>query len=102
MNPSSVTLCVLLWPHEGRAEALAAYEDQVLVLVADHGGQVLQRARTVGAPGEGEPQEVHLIEFPDEAALDAYLVDPRRTRMSGQRDAAIARTQVLRVTLDAP
>ena len=47
----SLTLCVLLWARPGAADALAAYEDQVLNLVPKHGGQVLQRARSNGEPG---------------------------------------------------
>ena len=91
----SVDLCVLLWPHRGQEEALIAYEDEVLALVPEHGGPVLQRVRSVD--GDGGPFEMHLIRFPDQAAFDAYLADPRRAEMADQRDAAIARTEVQRV-----
>jgi uncharacterized protein (DUF1330 family) len=97
----SVDLCVLLWPRDGMASALVAYEDDVLELVAEHGGAVLQRVRTRpsddDAAGSDPPFEVHVIRFPDQAALDAYLADPRRTAMADRRDEAIARTEVLRV-----
>ena len=93
----SLTLCVLVWPHEGREAALIEYEDKVLRLVPEHGGRVLERARTTGAPDE--PLEVHVLEFPSEAALNEYMHDDRRTRLSGDRDRSIARTQVLRVEL---
>ncbi len=92
-----VTLCVLLWAHPGRDDELVAYEDRVLPLVAGHGGRVRERARSDGT--DGAPLEVHLIEFPSEAAFEAYLVDDRRAAMAAERDAAIARTQVLRVEL---
>lgn len=91
----TVDLCVLLWPHRGREEALIAYEDEVLSLVPEHGGTVLQRVRS--ADGDGGPLEVHLIRFPDQAAFDGYLADPRRTAMADRRDSAVARTEVLRV-----
>ncbi len=93
-----ITLCVLLWPNEGRERELLAYEDKVLTLVPDHGGRVVQRFRT--QPGSGpltQPFEVHVIEFPSEASLDAYLTDDRRTTLAQSRDRAIARTEVLRV-----
>jgi hypothetical protein len=41
----SVTLCVLLWAREGRDADLTRYEDQVLGLVGDHDGRVLQRVQ---------------------------------------------------------
>jgi len=92
-----VTLCVLCWARDGCAAELVAYEDRVLALVPDHGGRVLQRARTAGE--RGEPLEVHLLQFPSEAALDAYLGDERRAALAADREAAIDRTQILRVEL---
>jgi len=93
-----VTLCVLLWAREGREADLGAYEDHVLSLLAEHGGQVIQRARTVAGNG-GEPTEVQLLRFASEAALDGFMHDGRRAALAGQRDAAIDRTDVLRVQL---
>jgi uncharacterized protein (DUF1330 family) len=94
----TVDLCVLLWAHDGQEAALVAYEDEVLALVPAHGGSVLQRVR---ARHEGvetaQPFEVHVIRFPDQAAFDGYLADPRRAELADRRDAAIARTEVQRV-----
>jgi uncharacterized protein (DUF1330 family) len=93
----SVTLCVLLWAWAGREAELVEYEDAVLPFVADHGGAVLHRARTHGE--RDEPNEVHLIQFPSETALDDYIKDPRRAALAGVRDQAIERTQLLRVDI---
>ena len=92
-----LTLCVLLWAQPGAEDALIAYEDRVLALVPEHGGRVLQRARSSGA--DGQPLEIQLIEFPSAAALDAYMTDGRRTSLAAERDRAIARTQVIDVDL---
>jgi hypothetical protein len=93
----AVTLCVLLWAREGRAADLVSYEDRVLQLLPDHGGKVLQRARTDGEPGQ--PLEVQLLQLPSEEALAGYMADERRAALSGDRDAAVDRTEVLRVDL---
>jgi uncharacterized protein (DUF1330 family) len=93
----AVTLCVLLWARHGRGADLIAYEDRVLRFVADHGGRVLQRARTAGEAGQ--PLEVQLVQFPSEDALGDYMADERRGALSADRDAAIERTEVLRVDL---
>ena len=47
---------------------------------------------------DGDPLEVQLIEMPDEAALANYLEDPSRSDLARlhDRDAVIARTQLLR------
>ncbi len=93
----TVTLCVLLWAREGRKAELISYEDRVLQLLPDHGGRVLQRARAAGEAGQ--PLEVQLVQFPSEEALTGYMTDARRVALSSVRDAAIERTEVLRVDL---
>ena len=87
----------MLWPNPGAAAALVEYEDKVLDLLATHGGRVLQRARTDGA--NDAPLEIHVLEFPSQAALDDYLGDERRTVFADARETAIARTEVFSVDL---
>jgi uncharacterized protein (DUF1330 family) len=94
---AAVTLCVLLWAQPGADDDLVAYEDKVLELVPEHGGQVLQRARSSGTGGQ--PLEIQLLEFPSAQALDAYQGDGRRQAMTEERTRAIARTDVIEVQL---
>jgi hypothetical protein len=91
----AVTLCVLLWAREGAEQGLIEYEDAVLPLVRAHGGRVRERVRTDGA--DGAPFEVHLLEFPSNDALDAYMQDPQRLARADARERAIERTEVYRV-----
>ncbi|WP_425955668.1 hypothetical protein [Xylanimonas sp. McL0601] len=94
-----LTLCVLLWPLPGQDDALTAYEDAVLALLPDHGARLVSRVRRTasdGPAGDG-PLEVQVIELPSGEALAAYMADPRRTALAVDRDAAIARTQILDV-----
>jgi uncharacterized protein (DUF1330 family) len=99
----SVVLCVTLWPNPGHEETLVSYEDSVLALLPEHGARVVARVRAEtsaeGEAGDGHPLETQIIELPDQAALDAYLADPRRGAASDVRDRAIARTEIQRVTL---
>ena len=87
-----VTLCVLLWAREGQVDALVAYEDSVLPLIEDHGGHVVFRGRS-SEQAEG-PTEVHVLVYPSQDALDAYMHDERRVAMTAQREQAIARIDV--------
>ncbi|MEE6140414.1 hypothetical protein SKC41_29390 [Mycobacterium sp. 050128] len=86
---------VLLWCHPGMEEALIAYEDSVLRWVSEHGGTVLQRARSDGA--EGRPLEIQLFEWASQSAMDGFMADPRRTALVADRDRAIARTEIVPV-----
>ena len=90
-----VTLCVLLWARAGAEPGLIEYEDAVLQLVPVHGGRLRERVRTDGA--DGAPLEIHVLEFPSEDALDAYMQDPQRLAMADARDRSIERTEVHRV-----
>ena len=95
-----VNLCVLLWAHEGREAELSAYEDQVLGLLPEHDGHVIQRARTMAVKDDdSEPTEVQFLRFASEAALDGYLRDARREALADQRKAAVAMTEVMRIQL---
>ena len=105
MPETPVVNCVLLWAKPGMEGALSSYEDKVLRLVGEHGGRVVERGTVLpGSQYDGEPPaEVQLLEMPSEASLDAYVNDPRRLAMTGERDAAIARTDLFRIrrhTLD--
>ncbi|WP_328530807.1 hypothetical protein OG984_06635 [Nocardioides sp. NBC_00368] len=89
-----ILLCCLLWAHDGEADALHAYEDRVLQLIQEHGGEVVQRAL---ADTPGQPDEVQLFRFPRQSSLDGYLNDERRTSLAADRDAAVARTELFPV-----
>ena len=93
----AVTLCVLVWARLGKVVELASYEVRVVALLPDHGGRLLQLFRPVG--GRDDPSEVQLLQFPGEDALDAFMADERRTALRDERDAAVGRTEVLRVNV---
>jgi hypothetical protein len=95
----TIQLCVLLWARPGAADAMAAYEDTVLALLAEHDGRLVQRARTLPGGPDGAPDETQVIEFTGQAGYDGFLADPRRAALSADRDAAIARTELYPVAL---
>jgi hypothetical protein len=89
-----IDLCVMLWAVAGRLDELTRYEDTVLVLVADHGGVVVNRLRNLGDEG---PSEVQVLHFPSQASLDSYMNDSRRLALADDRDRSVGRTEVLSV-----
>jgi uncharacterized protein (DUF1330 family) len=89
------TLVALLWPRPGHEQQLVEYEDAVLALLPTYGCRVVERVRrTDDTDG---PFEVQIIEYPDEEAVAAYMVDPARLALAETHARAIERTQVVRV-----
>ncbi len=96
-SAAPILLCCLLWAQPGQEAELTAYEDQVLAFVPAHDGAVLQRAISDGA--DGRPHEIQIYRFADQSAFEAYLGDPSRAKLTGERDLVIARTEVFPVAL---
>lgn len=91
-----MTVCALVWASPGCAGDLARYEDDALALLPYHGGVALQRLWGTGE-GPDDPTEVHLLRFPSEADLQAYLADPRRAALAERRNKAVARGRLIRL-----
>ena len=88
------TLVAMLWPHPGQEQALINYEDAVLALLPTYGCRVVSRVRrTDDTDG---PFETQIIDYPDDAAIAAYMVDPARVALADAHARAIERTQVVR------
>ena len=92
-----LTLCCLLWAHPGTESDLVAYEDRVLALLPEHGIELVVRA--IGDGGDARPIETQVYRIPDQAALDAYMADPRRAALADERERVIARTELFPVVL---
>jgi uncharacterized protein (DUF1330 family) len=73
-----VTILFVGHATEAQAAAAAAYEDDVLPLLADHGAELLYRGRRSDGQDPSLPIEVHLIRFPSRGAYGDFLADARR------------------------
>lgn len=92
-----VTLCCLLWAHDGMSTGLTTYEDRVLALIPEHGGQVVQRV--LGEGLHGDPHEVQILRFTSQEMLDSFLADPRRVALASERDRVIKRTELFPIRI---
>ncbi|ALG29513.1 hypothetical protein [Glutamicibacter halophytocola] len=91
-NINGLSLCCLLWARDGEAAGLQAYEDRVLALIPEHGGQVVQRVQSIS--DAAAPGEVQIFRFPSQSSFDSYLSDPRRLALSEERDRVVSRTEL--------
>jgi len=73
----------------------AAYEDAVLPLLTDYGARVVYRGRRVAGQDADLPFEVHLLWFPNRAALAGYLGDDRRAELLARFGEVFTQKQVV-------
>jgi antibiotic biosynthesis monooxygenase (ABM) superfamily enzyme len=92
MSDSRITLIVSLWLEQPDVAAFEAFERQAAAVMARHGGRIESVVRCSG--DAGEPFEVHVVTFPNAAALAAYRGDPRMADLRPLRERLIARTQI--------
>jgi uncharacterized protein (DUF1330 family) len=86
----------LVYLHPGKDDAFHEFEDTVLPLLTKYGGELLLRLRpsaeSVVAGSLEAPYEVHLVRFPDDAALAAYARDDERERVLSLKKEAVRAT----------
>jgi antibiotic biosynthesis monooxygenase (ABM) superfamily enzyme len=94
-------ILVRLWVRSGHEAEFEAYERKVARIMARYGGVIECAIRTSKAPdgGPDEPFEIHVLKFPNKDRYDAYLKDPERLSLAGERAGIIAKTDSLVGTL---
>jgi uncharacterized protein (DUF1330 family) len=75
-------------------EAFRDYERRAAAIMERHGGRI-ERAVTLRPNGEDQFfREVHVVFFPDEAALNSYRDDPEFKALAPLRESCIAATEI--------
>lgn len=88
----AVTYLMLARLPEGRLSAFDAYETAVLPLLAEHGGRLERRLRTLD-----DRVEAHLVSFPSDEDFAAYRGDPRRSSAAPLLESSGAAIELLAV-----
>ncbi|MFF4685083.1 hypothetical protein [Streptomyces sp. NPDC001307] len=88
----AVTYLMLARLPEGRLDAFDAYESAVLPLLAEHGGRLERRLRTLD-----DRVEAHLVSFPGDEDFAAYRADPRRSSAAPLLESSGAAIELLAV-----
>jgi hypothetical protein len=88
----AVTYLMLARLPEGQLAAFDAYESAVLPLLAEHGGRLERRLRTLD-----DRVEAHLVSFPSDEEFAAYRADPRRSSAAPLLESSGAAIELLAV-----
>jgi len=82
-----IQIVVLLYVGPGGIEALRAHEAEMAPIISRHGGQIVSASRP-SAPRPGDPDEIHILQFPDMQAFEDFGKDPdNRSKMEQRRHA---------------
>ena len=92
-----ISVCVMYWAKPNTGTGLSCYLDDVLDLIAEHGGVVLQRGVTDAS--DDQPLEVHILQFESEDVLENFMGDKRRVAFAPERERVIARMEIMRMTM---
>ena len=93
-----ITLTQLVYINPGEEATFEEFESYALPLIERHNGRLLLRIK----PGDGsqiagsweQPDEIHLVEFDEEADFHAFMVDEERRKYLHLREKAI-RTAII-------
>jgi antibiotic biosynthesis monooxygenase (ABM) superfamily enzyme len=89
----TVTVVVLLYVRSGEEAEFRAYERKANAILAEYGGSIENVVTPYATAGDiATPDEVQILNFPDQSALAAYQSDPRMLALRSRRDRAIAST----------
>ena len=92
MPLSSVTLVLIARIPPDGVSTFAAYEDNVLPLLAEHGGVLQRRLRSANGL-----VEIHVVCFPSALAFEKFREDPRRAQHAPKLEASGAHIELLEV-----
>ena len=90
----SVLVVALLTVRRERADEFRRFEAAASRIMARHGGAIERTVVLDAAPADETFRELHLVRFPDEAALRAYRTDPELTALAALRESAISATEI--------
>lgn len=89
----------ILFIKEDQEIPFLAFEDHVLPLLQQHGGELIYRIRplkqSVVSTTMGYPYELHLVTFPTKSDFQAYRDDPQRRQYLALKNESISRVLLI-------
>jgi hypothetical protein len=86
---------VTLTVRRAQLAAFRAFERRAAAVMARHGGAIERSVVVAAARPGGHLRELHVVTFPNQAALAAYRSDAALQAVAHLREASVVKTQVL-------
>jgi hypothetical protein len=90
-----VILVAILTVRRDALDEFRAFERHAAAVMRAHGGRIERTVVVTPDPAPGLLKEIHLVTFPDGAALQAYRSDARLAELAHLRTASVVATEVL-------
>lgn len=87
-----LTLVVLLFLHPDREAEFERFEIRAAEVMSRHGGRIERRISFAGKNDPSQPDEVHVVTFPDRESFERYRSDPAIQALAELRARAIRET----------
>lgn len=84
-------ITVMLYGKNGIQGEFKDYESKALNIFKQHGGEIIAAYRPISG-GPDTPDEIQILKIAGRAELDAFMNDPARLAMAGERNHVIRRT----------
>ncbi len=82
-----------LWVKDSKFDEFRRFETAAFAIMAKHGGRVVDIVQNHATNGD-DPHEIHVLEFPNPDAFDAYRSDSELASLAVLRDACIEKTKI--------
>ena len=89
-----LTLIVLLSVHPGHESEFEQFESAAAQIMGRYGGKLERRIGRTSHSEVGQPDEVHIVTFPDHAAFQRYRADADLASLADLRSRAIRQTTI--------
>ena len=94
--PGELTLVVLIFVAPDQVEEFERFEPRAARVMSRYGGRIERR---IAFPADGDPaqpDEVHVVRFPDPESFERYRCDPEMAALADLRARVIRKTIVWR------
>jgi uncharacterized protein (DUF1330 family) len=85
---------VHLFLHPDRRDAFERFESSAAAIMKRYGGRIERRLSLPRSQDTAQPDEIHIVIFPNEAAFEGYRRDPDLVALASLRASAIRETIV--------
>jgi uncharacterized protein (DUF1330 family) len=89
-----LTIVAALLIHPGREAEFEQFETAAESIMRRYGGSIERRIGFAASADPDQPQEVHIVTFPDQPSFERYRADPDLQALAQLRARAIRHTTI--------